>query len=181
MQYGFAAAGRWRLAASASYRIGVYEENDSPALSGLGDRDGTLMAGLGFRYEIPGGANLSLRYEHDVLDRIGGGSATARISKGFQAGSLRFAPQLQINWLSADLTNYDFGVSSGAATVTRPAYNTGSSISYEAGIAGFVELTEDWRIVLNLSAEFLPDEIVNSPIVADDHVIKGFAAITYVF
>jgi len=181
VQYGVAGAGRWRLAASASYRIGVYEEDDSPALSGLGDRDGTLMAGLGFRYEIPGGVNLLLRYEHDVLDKIGGGSATTRISKGFQAGSVRFTPQLQINWLSADLTNYDFGVPPGAATVTRPAYNTGSSISYEAGVSSFIELTEDWRVVLSLSAEFLPDEVTNSPIVADDSVVKGFAAITYVF
>ena len=181
VQYGLVGTGRWRLAASASYRIGVYEESDSPALAGLGDRDSTLMAGLGFRYEIPGGVNLLLRYEHDALDKIGGGAATARISKGFQVGWFRFAPQLQANWLSTDLTNYDFGVPPDAVTPTRPAYNTGSSISYEAGVASFIELTEDWRIVLSLSAEFLPDEIVSSPIVADDLIVKGFAAITYVF
>jgi len=181
VQYGLLGTGWWRLAASASYRIGVYEESDSPALAGMGDRDGTLMAGLGFRFEIPGGANLSLRYEHDVLDKIGGGAATARVSKGFQAGAFRFVPQLQINWLSSDLTNYDFGVPASAATFSRPAYDTGSSISYEAGLGSFIELTEDWRIVLNVSAEFLPDEIANSPIVAEDSIIKGFAAITYVF
>jgi len=181
VQYGLLGTGWWRVAASASYRIGVYEENDSPVLSGLGDRDSTMMAGLGLRFEIPGGVNLSLRYEHDVLDNIGGGAATARLSKGFQAGWFRFAPQLQANWLSADLTNYDFGVSPSTSTLTRPAYDTGSSVSYEVGIGSFIELTEDWRIVLNVSAEFLPDEIVNSPIVADDRVIKGFAAITYVF
>ena len=181
IQYGFLGSGSWRLAASASYRIGVYEEDDSPALLGLGDRDSTLMAGLGFRAEIPGGINLSLRYEHDVLDRIGGGSATAQISKGFQSGRLRIAPQLQVSWLSADQTNYDYGVPPSAATLIRPAYSTGSSISYEAGFGSFLELTEDWRIVLSLSAEFLPDEIVASPIVGDDTVIKGFAAITHVF
>jgi outer membrane protein len=181
VRYGIAGAGWWRLAASASYRVGVYEESDSAALAGLGDRDSTLMAGLGLRFEVPGGLNLSLSYEHDVLDNIGGGSATARLSKGFQTGWFRFAPQLQVNWLSAELTNYDFGVPPESATVTRPEYNTGSSVSYELGFGSFIELTEDWRIVLNVSAEFLPSEIVNSPIVADDHVIKGFAAIIYVF
>ena len=50
-----------------------------------------------------------------------------------------------------------------------------------AGVASFIELTEDWRIVLSLSAEFLPDEIVSSPIVTDDRIMKDFAAITYVF
>lgn len=181
VKYGFLGTGRWRLAASASYRIGVYEESDSAALVGLGDRDSTLMAGLGLRVEIPGGVNMLVSYQHDVLDRIGGGAATARFSKGFQAGWFRIAPKVQVNWLSADLTNHDFGVPVSAAMPTRPAYNTGSSISYEAGFSSFIELTEDWRIVLSLSTEFLPDEIVASPIVADDRVIKGFAALTYVF
>ena len=181
VQYGIAGTGWWRLAASASYRVGVYEESDSVALAGLRDRDDTLMAGLGLRFEVPGGVNLSLRYEHDVLDNIGGGAATMRASKSFQAGWFRFAPQLQVNWLSAELTNYDFGVPPEAATLLRPEYNTGSSVSYEVGFGSFIELTEAWRIVLNISAEFLPSEIVDSPIVADDQVIKGFAAITYVF
>jgi outer membrane protein len=181
VQYGILGSGWWRLAASASYRIGAYEESDSPALSGMGDRESTLMAGLAFRLEIPGGLNMLLRYEHDVLDRIGGGAATARLSKGFQAGWLRVSPQLQVNLLSADLTNHDFGVPPGAATPSRPATDIGSSISYEAGFTSLIELTEDWRVILSLSAEFLPDEIVASPIVADDRVLKGFAAITYVF
>ena len=181
VRYGLVGTGPWRLAASASYRIGVYEEKDSSALAGMDDRESTLLAGLGFRYEVPGGVNLLLRYEHDVLDKIGGGSATASISKGFQAGIFRFSPQLQVNWLSADLTNHDFGVAAEEATFARPAYNTGSTVSYEAGISSFIELTEEWRIILSVSAEFLPDEITDSPIVADDQVFKGFAAITYVF
>jgi outer membrane protein len=108
----------------------VYEEDDSPALEGLGDRDSTLMAGLGVRVEIPGGVNLLVRYEHDVLDTFGGGYATARFSKRFQAGWLRFIPQLQVNLLSADLANYDYGVPTSAATQERPAYSPGSSISF---------------------------------------------------
>lgn len=181
IQYALAGTDWWRLAASASYRIGVYEEDDSPALAGMGDRDGTLMAGLGMRFEIPGGVNLLLRYEHDVLDKIGGGTATARVSKAFQAGRFRISPQLQINWLNEDIANYDFGVPPESATLERPAYKTGSAVSYEAGIGSFIELTEEWRIILSISAEALPSKISDSPIVDDDVVVKGFAAITYVF
>ena len=43
------------------------------------------------------------------------------------------------------------------------------------------DVTEDWSIFLSVSAEFLPDENADSPFVADDQVLKGFAAITYVF
>lgn len=90
-------------------------------------------------------------------------------------------PQLSVNWLSAGLGNHDYGVPASAATPGRPAYELGSTVSYEAGFGSFIELNEDWRIVLNVSAEFLPDEVTQSPIVAEDRVIKGFAAITSVF
>ncbi len=181
IQYSVLGTGQWRLAAAASYRIGAYEENDSIALAGLGDRNGTLMAGLAFRLEVPGGANFSLRYEHDVLDKIGGGAATAQLSKSFQAGRWRFSPQVQANWLSADLSNYDFGVPQTGSTVIRPAYQTGSTTSVEVGVSGFYELNQNWIFVSSLSTEFLPDSITSSPIVDDSQLIKFFAALTYVF
>ena len=181
VQYGFVGTGRWRIAGVASYRLGVYEEDDSTALAGLGDREDTLMAGLGLRYELPGGVNMQLQYQHDVLDRIGGGTATASLTKAYQAGWARLSPRVQANWLSADIVNYDFGVPVAAATPTRPAYRAGDSVSIAVGFGSFIELTESWRVVLNLSLEFLPDEIAASPIVGDDRVLEGFAAITYVF
>lgn len=181
LRYGLLGGGRSRLALSASYRIGVYEESDSPVLAGLGDRRSTMMAGLGYRYEIPGGFNLLLEYQHDVLDRIGGGMARARVSKGFQAGIFRLVPQLSVTWLSEELGNHDFGVPASATVPGRPAYAPGDTVGYEAGFGSFIELSEDWRIVLNVAAEFLDDDVTASPIVAEDRVIKGFAAVTYVF
>ena len=46
-------AGALRLAAVGNYRIGVYEEDDSEALEGMGDRDSTFMLGLGLQAELP--------------------------------------------------------------------------------------------------------------------------------
>ena len=181
IQYGIAGSGKLRIAASASYRIGAYEEQDSSNLVGLGDRDNTLLAGLGMRYELPGGINLLARYEHDVLDRIGGGQARIRLSKGFQAGVVRIVPQLALNWLSADLANHDFGVPAAAELPGRPTYEVGDAVSVELGFGSFVELSESWRIVLNLSVEQFGDDVGDSPIVDTDRVIRGFAALTYVF
>jgi hypothetical protein len=48
-------------------------------------------------------------------------------------------------------------------------------------IGTFIELSEDWRIIFNVSAEYFDDAVKNSPIVENDHILKGFAAITYVF
>ena len=56
IQFGLLGSGKLRLAAVGSYRIGVYEEDDSDYLNGMGDRDSTFMAGLGLRAELPAGA-----------------------------------------------------------------------------------------------------------------------------
>jgi outer membrane protein len=181
VRYGIAGSGRLRLALSASYRIGAYEEEDSPVLAGLGDRRDTLLAGLGLLYEFPGGVDAALRYEHDVLDRIGGGAATASLSKGFQLGFVRLSPKILVNWQSSELADHDFGVPDAAELPGRPAYLPGSTLSIEAGVFSFIELTEDWRILFDISAERLDSSAANSPIVGEDAVLKGFMAITYVF
>ncbi|MDO3722087.1 MipA/OmpV family protein [Marinobacter sp. chi1] len=181
LRFGILGSDDLRLALTASYRVGAYEEKDSPVLAGLGDRDSTLMAGFGLIYEWAYGLEFNLGYEHDVLDRIGGGAASASVSRGFQIGNLRLTPELGINWISADLANHDFGVATGASRAGLNGYDVGNTFTTEVGVRAFYEITESWRVVLNLGVEELGDDITDSPIVADDRVLKGFGAVTYAF
>ncbi|WP_193163767.1 MipA/OmpV family protein [Microbulbifer hainanensis] len=181
LRYGILGSDKLRLALTANYRLGAYEEDDADILEGLGDRDATLLGGLGLIYEGPAGTEFELEYEHDVLNRVGGGTAAIRVSRGFQFGTLRLVPELGVNWLSSEMADYDYGVPDYAAIPGRPAYEVGSSYTIEAGVGGLLELSENWRVVLNLAVENLDSEITDSPIVGDDNVIKGFAALTYSF
>jgi outer membrane protein len=181
LRFGLLGSDNLRLAATASYRIGAYEEGDSPALRGLGDRKDTIMTGLAVIYELPEGINLRAGYEHDMLDRIGGGSARIGASKSFQCGAARLTPTVGVNWLSSKLSHHDFGVPRNKVTPDRPAYRVDDTFSIEAGAGAFVELSRDWKVVLNMSVEFLEDKVCDSPIVSDAQVFKGFAALNYVF
>ena len=172
---------RVRLGAVAAYRIGAYKEDDSPYLAGMGDRDSTLMAGLGLRAELPAGVDLSMGAATDVLNRIDGSEAQAALSKSFQWRIFRIAPRLGMTWLSADLANHDYGVPAEAATPQRPAYAPGEAFGLEVGTGAFVELSRDWRLIGNIAVERFDDTITDSPIVDDDYVVKGFGALTYVF
>jgi outer membrane protein len=180
-RYGLAGSDVVRLAATASFRIGVYDEKDSPFLEGMGDRENTLMAGLALQIELPRGFDVALQYEHDVLDQIGGGQAQLRLDRSFQAGRSRISPYAGVNWLSADLADHDFGVAPDVATVDRPAYKVGDIITTEVGIGTFIELSRDWRLLVSAGVEFFPGEVTDSPIVDEDQVIKGFTALNYVF
>jgi outer membrane protein len=181
IRFGLVGTGKLRLAAAGSYRIGVYEEDDSDYLAGMGDRDDTFMAGLALKAELPEGFDLALSYKHDVLDNIGGGEARIALDKSFQLGTFRFSPELGVNWLAEDLANHDFGVPADKALPGRPAYDLNSSLSFDVGIGMLYEVTTDWLVVMNITAEFFDNEITDSPIVEEDYVFKGFFAINYLF
>ena len=123
----------------------------------------------------------STGYAHDVLGRIGGGEGNIKIDKAFQMGVFRFSPQIGLNWISSELANHDFGVSSSKATPDRPEYKLDSIINVEGGVGLFIEITRDWLVILNTSIEFLDKDVIDSPIVSEDYIIKGLAIINYVF
>ena len=181
IQIGLAGSGKLRLAATGLYRIGAYEEDGSDFLTGMGDRKDTFMAGMALNAELPGGVGLSTGYAHDVLGEIGGGEGNVRVGKSFQKGVFRFSPQIGLNWLSPELANYDFGVPSGKATAGRPAYRLDAVVNVEGGIGMFIEITPDWLVVLNTSVELLGRDVIDSPIVSEEYIIKGLAVINYVF
>jgi outer membrane protein len=181
IQFGLAGTDKLRLAATGRYRIGVYDEDDSPYLQGMGDRSDTFMVGLGVQADLPLGVKALAIYEYDVTGNIGGSEARIGFGKPLQFGVFRFVPEIAFNWISADLSNYDFGVTQAQARTDRPAYALDDTYSVEAGFGLFVEITRDWLVIMNVAAESLSDEVTASPIVSEDHVIKGFAAINYVF
>jgi outer membrane protein len=181
VNFGLVGTGKLRLAAAGTYRLGVYDEDDSDYLEGMGDRDSTFMAGLALQAELPMGFDMALSYKHDVLDRIGGGEARVAVDKSFQFGAFRFSPELGINWLAQDLADYDFGVPKNKATGDRPAYRVDSVFTVDVGVGVLYEITTDWLLVVNVAVEFFDDEITDSPIVDEDYVLKGFFAVNYVF
>ena len=181
IQLGIFGSGKMRLAATGKYRIGVYEEDESDFLKGMGDRESTFMAGLALLAELPNGVELSANYEHDVLDEIGGGTARLELEKSFQLFVFRFSPEIGLNWTSSKVANYDFGVPKNKATIERPAYDLDDTVSVEVGLGVFIDIASNWMMVTNVKSEFLGEEVTDSAIVTDDYVIKGFVAINYVF
>jgi len=181
IQLGLIGSGHLRLAATGKYRIGAYEEDGSNYLKGMGDRKSTFMLGLAIQAELPGGIGLSVGYDHDVQDKIGGGEAQLNLSKSFQFGVVSLTPGFALNWLSSDLSNHDYGVSLGQVTPVRPAYVLSDTISVEGGLSVSVEVTQDWLAIVSANVEWLGDEVTDSPIVSENRVLKGFASINYIF
>jgi outer membrane protein len=170
--------GDFGLAATASYRFGAYREKDSSSLQGMGDRKDTVLGGMELQYKLPEGFKLSAGYEHDILDRTGGGTGHFGVGKAFQQNLLTISPKISLYWLTDKLADYEYGVSAAQARPDRPAYHPGDAVNLEAGVTIFRELYENWQIILSSSVVFLPSTLKDSPIVDQSHVFKSFAAVT---
>jgi len=177
-QCGIMNRGDMALAATARYRFGAYRDDESPYLQGLGDREDTLMGGLALQAELPAGFDLSVGYEHDLLDRTGGGNGRLGIQKTLQRGLLTMAPQLALNWLTADLAEYEYGVPADRSRNGRPAYRPGAAVNIEIGGTVFMALRGNWRVILAGSVAFLDPELTASPLVDQSEVFSGFGAVT---
>jgi outer membrane protein len=169
------------LAVTANYRLGAYDEDDSFMLSGMGDRESTIMGGLAVQAYFPGGVDVSAGYEHDTLGRFNGGSAELGVEKAFQRGLLTLTPQVGLNWMSAELAEYEFGVPNNKAQEKRPAYRPGSAMVVKYGLGVFIELKGAWRIILRGAVAHLPSDLTGSPIVDQSRVVNGFAAVNRLF
>jgi outer membrane protein len=124
---------------------------------------------------------VSAGYEQDLLNRYNGGEARLGVEKSFQRGLFTLTPQVGLNWMSAELAHYEFGVPSDKVQDGRPTYQPGYAVSVEYGLGLFIELRGAWRIILRGNTAHLPANLTESPIVDQSQVFSGFAAVNRLF
>lgn len=180
-QAGLFGGKQMRLAATVRYRLGAYDEEDSGFLEGMGARKDSLFCGLAMQGLLPTGIRISAGYEHDVLDRVGGGFGRLGIRRGFQLGRLSVTPGVGLNWLSPELAGHEFGVMAAEAREGRREYHPGDAVNVEPGLGLSAEWFGAWRLILNGSVEFLANELRESPLVEESAVFHVFGALNYTF
>lgn len=179
--YGIVDLGAFAVAATAGYRFGAYNEKDSSYLDGMGDREDTLLGGAAVHFKLSDGYKISAGYEHDLLDRIGGGVGRIGLEKSFQKWLFTLTPKLSLSWLSPELTRYEFGVSADQSRSWRPAYDPGDAVDLELGLNLFRELSKDWRIIFAGSVILLPSNLTDSPIVDSSLIFNSFLGFNRMF
>lgn len=180
-KYGITDWGDVALAATARYRFGAYDEDDSAYLEGMGDRDDTVLGGLALQVKLPEGFKLSTGYEHDLFDRSGGGIGRLGIEKSWQMGAMTTSPHLALNWLTGKLADYEYGVPADRTRADRPAYHPGDAVNWEAGVTIFRELYTDWQVILSGTVTFLSEDIKESPLVDRSQVLSSFLSVSRQF
>jgi len=162
-----------------SYRFPAYSEKDSDFLNGLGDRESALLLGLSIQKELSEQIALKFRYQHDVLDKIGGGLAKLGLENSYQSGNVNWSSGIALQWLDRKLSNHEFGVPADASNAVRMQYSPDNVTSLETSLGANVSFASDWRLILSFTVEFLGDAATDSPIVDENRNISLLAAISY--
>jgi outer membrane protein len=165
----------WRLldgdslsvTAIANYRFDGYESDDSRALEGMNDRDGSLDAGLEAQYRADFG-ELTVSAVTDTLENHSGEEVALRYGYPLRVGRGRVTPFLEASWLSEDLVDYYYGVRGDEALAERPVYRPGSTTNVTLGVSGSWLFSRRHLVFLNGGYQWLGSEIENSPIIDSD-------------
>ena len=168
--------GGYRVYSKGGFSIGPiiqpsfegYEEEDSPALQGMDDRDWSIDAGVGAFWRTDIGL-FGLSCVTDILGEHDGQTLEFSYTLRFPLAGFDVIPSAGVRWESEDRVDYYYGVRSDEAVLpSRPPYEASSAINPFVRLAVRRKLTERWTLLTALQYEWLDDEIGDSPIV-DEH------------
>jgi len=167
---------RWQIDVFGSYFVSAYNDHtffsetqdvrdENDPLKGM-ERSNAFEAAAEITRKT-GLGRFSLELRHDVNGVHNGGDLRARWARVYRRGAWQFEPWVEFQWLSAEKTDYYFGVREDEATDTRPAYALDDASSWAAGVAARYRFRDRHHLALNLSYREFGEDITASPIVVD--------------
>jgi outer membrane protein len=148
----------------------------------LEDRDDSADAGASASWRGSAG-EVQLEVKADIADVSGGYEVDLSYSYPMQAGGWLLTPTVGVNALSKDLANYYYGTLDKEVARGVVDYKPGSVTIPYVGLTVAKPFAEKWRVIANLSYQVLPDEISDSPLIAEgtDGVGQMFVGVTRSF
>lgn len=157
-------------------RFDGFDADDDPFLRGMDDRDDSLDLGIRTTVSL-GGWELGGRLATDALDRHDGQEAVLTLGYPWSAGRWRLTPYLGVEWQSADLVDYYYGVENDEARAGRPAYAAGGTVNGRYGLRAFGRLSARWSAMVILAGTRPGSEITDSPLVTDDNRLSAITGL----
>jgi len=169
-----------KLSASLSPSFKPYDSSDSTFLVGM-SRNMTLNAKLSGSLDIVRGTALKVSYSSELTNEHGGSLLDLAVSQFMPIGGQPMIFSLGTRQHDSKLALYQYGVKTSEATLNRLAYAPGTTNVTYVSLNTFYDLSRSISAFLNVSANFLPNNAKNSPIVSKGETISALAGISYRF
>jgi MipA family protein len=144
-----------------------FTDTDSAELTGI-DRDHTLDGGVQLDFDLSEATGLVAKAVMEVTDEHDGQEVMLALQHRLFLGQVPLMVDAGLKWQSEELSNYLYGVRDSEATGTRAAYSPGEvAISYPS-VGTAVPISDKARIIGAVRADFLSDEVSDSPVIDKD-------------
>lgn len=176
LSYRVAGDDTWSVTAAAGLNfLGFDVDANEPALAGLSERDNALEAGVDLVY---GPLTLDLRHDvsgtHDgFFARLGAGHTWAPNRR------LSLEGTVFVDYLSDDLADYYYGVSTTEAIGARRPFRVGGATNVGFGAQVIYRFNKRTFFIGSVDITRLDDSISDSPIVSDTEQVSAFIGIAY--
>jgi outer membrane protein len=180
ISYSLSGSDRFRVALEGQVRFDGYDPDDSASLAGMAQRDPTLDVGISITTGEAWGI-ASLKVVGDALGIHEGYEVSATYEYPVGLEHWTVVPSIGVNWRSANLVDYYYGVRSTEAAAGRPIYSGKSVVNTSVGVTVARKIAEQWQLVGGAEYVGLGDGIKDSPIIDKNYEATAFSALVYRF
>jgi len=159
-------------------RFSEVDSRDEDALDGI-DREITADIGGRVDYTFGTGTGVFITALTELTDEHGGHEVTLGVRQVVPVGDMPVFFGAGLSWMSDDLSEYTYGVRSGD-TGFAP-YQPGDVVIPYISLGAAVPLNDRLNLVTNFQAEFLPEDVSDSPIVDDDVTFGALIGLSFQF
>jgi len=157
-----------------------YKSSDSPDLTGM-TRDMYFDGSLNVSYKVARGLTAKLDVAAELSNKFNGNSVGLSLGQQSRIGGQPFIFQVGAKWYDTNRANYLYGVEASEATGTRVQYAPGSAILPYISVQTFHSFTKQTSLFANVNLNFLPTNVVDSPIVKRGRSMSTILGLNYSF
>lgn len=147
----------------------------------VANRRYALDAGVQSLWYFNHGGRLLLEWFNDVSGVYKGHHGQMSYAQGFKAGDVQWMTSIGINYKSAQLVDYYYGISDRDEVFDSYHYQGKQSVSPVFKLDMRYRLNDNWQLLSFVRFELLDDGVKNSPLVKHDYVATGFVGVSYDF
>ncbi|MCP3927160.1 MAG: MltA-interacting protein [Desulfobacterales bacterium] len=179
----------YRVYKSSSFSMAVqvsmlmgegYDADDSDYLKGMDELHTLYYAGIEFEGDLLG-VETGLEIVQDISGEHDGQEISLSFEYPWNVAGFEFRPSLSLTWISKDIVDYFYGVSSREAKSDRPVYSPDSTYEVSLELMVMKQLFDNINAVGMVEFSTFGDEIKDSPLVEKDYEFSGVLGLLYTF
>ncbi len=161
-------------------RLSPLRHTSEPELAGI-RRDHSLDFAMAYEYRASRRFGISARVSKGLSADQTGAAVNLGARGALRAGLVPLLMSAGASWKSAQLAQYDYGVYADEVKTDRAAYSVGPTTTPYLSIASSVPVGDNARLFGSVQADFLGNEVTNSPIVARSTLLSAALGLNYSF